>query len=210
MPSGHAFALFIPAALALLAVPGPAVLYIVAQSMQHGRRAGLVSVAGIHVGSLVHIGAAAAGLSALLVSSALAFNVVKYAGAAYLIGVGILTWLRRVEPGPLEAPEPRRLRNSFAQGIVVNVLNPKTALFFFAFMPQFVDTDRSAASQILVLGAVWIVLGLASDGAYALAAGTLRGLLARSRRFLQGQRFFSGGVFILLGITAALTKPARS
>jgi threonine/homoserine/homoserine lactone efflux protein len=200
VPSAHAFAVFVPAALLLLAIPGPAVLYIVTTSVEGGRRAGLLSVAGIHVGSLVHIAAAVAGLSALIVSSAVAFSTVKYAGGAYLIAVGIRRWLERDDPVELPARPPRSGRRVFTQGVVVNVLNPKTALFFLAFLPQFVDRDRTVWTQIAVLGLCWIGLGLMSDGAYALAGGTIGRLLRRRRRAV---RYVSGGIFVGLGAAAA-------
>lgn len=200
MPSPHAFAVFVPAALLLLAIPGPAVLYIVATSVEGGRRAGLQSVAGIHVGSLVHITAAVAGLSALIVSSAIAFDAVKYVGGAYLILVGIRKWFERDEPAELPTRPPRSGRRVFTQGVVVNVLNPKTALFFLAFLPQFVDRDRTVWTQIAVLGLCWIGLGLMSDGAYALAGGTIGRFLRRRRRAV---RYASGGIFVGLGALAA-------
>jgi threonine/homoserine/homoserine lactone efflux protein len=200
VPSTHAFAVFIPAALMLLAIPGPAVLYIVATSVEGGRRHGLLSVAGVHLGSLVHVTAAVAGLSALIVSSAIAFSTVKYVGAAYLILVGIRKWLERDEPRELAARPPRSGRRVFTQGVVVNVLNPKTALFFLAFLPQFVDRDRTVWTQIAVLGLCWIALGLMSDGAYALAGGTIGGFLRRRRRAV---RYASGGIFVGLGAVAA-------
>jgi threonine/homoserine/homoserine lactone efflux protein len=202
-PDSTAVWLFCVAALALLAIPGPAVLYVVVQSAEQGRRAGLASVGGIHVGSLVHVAAATAGLSALIVASALAFSVVKFAGAAYLVYLGIRKLLERT---PIEHIERRRepLRLAFLRGIVVNVLNPKTALFFLAFLPQFVDPDRGAVwSQVLVLGLLFVALGLVSDSLYALAAGTVGGLLRRRRDAL---RYGSGIVFIGLGAAAALAK----
>ncbi|HZO63186.1 MAG TPA: LysE family translocator [Gaiellaceae bacterium] len=192
MPELHAFALFVPAAVAILAVPGPAVLYIVTTSVEGGRRTGLVSVAGIHVGSLVHVAAAVAGLSAIIVSSAVAFSAVKYAGAAYLVAVGVRKWLDRDEPLIVERP-PRSRRRVFAQGVVVNVLNPKTALFFLAFLPQFVDRDHTVWTQVAALG-------LASDSAYALAGGTIGSLVRRRRR---GVRYTSGGIYVGLGAMAA-------
>jgi threonine/homoserine/homoserine lactone efflux protein len=200
VPSGHAFAIYIPAALVLLAIPGPAVLYIIATSVEGGRRSGLLSVAGVHLGSLVHVAAACVGLSALIVSSAIAFSAVKYVGAAYLVYVGIRKWLEKDDP--VEVPErpARSGRRVFAQGVVVNVLNPKTALFFLAFLPQFVDRDRTVWTQIAVLGLVWVALGLLSDGAYALAGGTIGSLIRRRRRTV---RIASGGVFIGLGAVAA-------
>ena len=200
MPSSHAFAVFIPAALVLLAIPGPAVLYIVATSVDGGRRNGLVSVAGIHLGSLVHITAAVAGLSALIVSSAIAFSAVKYVGAAYLVYVGIRKLLGKDAPVETVERAPRTTRRVFGQGVVVNVLNPKTALFFLAFMPQFVDPDRPVWTQTIVLGLCWVALGLISDGAYALAGGTLGGILRRRRKPV---RYASGSIFIGLGAVAA-------
>jgi threonine/homoserine/homoserine lactone efflux protein len=200
VPSTHAFAVFVPAALVLLAIPGPAVLYVVATSVEGGRRHGLLSVAGIHLGSLVHVTAAVAGLSALIVSSAIAFSAVKYVGAAYLVLVGIRKWLERDEPHEPEARPPRSGLRVFTQGVVVNVLNPKTALFFLAFLPQFVDRDRTVWTQIAVLGLCWVALGLASDGAYALAGGTIGSFLRRRRKAV---RYASGGIFVGLGATAA-------
>jgi threonine/homoserine/homoserine lactone efflux protein len=206
VPSASHLAVFVLAALALLLVPGPAVLYVVTQSISHGRRAGIAAVAGVHTGTTVHIAAATVGLSALLASSVVAFDVVKYAGAAYLIVVGIRRLLgREGEPGPREA---RSSRSLYRQGIVVNVLNPKTALFFLAFLPQFVEPSRGPAwHQILLLGLVFAGLGFVTDGAYALVAGTLGDLLTRSRAYLRVQRYVSGGVFVGLGAFAALTAP---
>ena len=210
MPDPSRLALFVGAALLLLVVPGPSVLYIVTQSVSHGRRAGLASVAGITTGTFVHIAAATIGLSALLASSALAFNVVKYLGAAYLIVVGVR---RLLGFDPVEEGEPQGSRSHarlFRQGVVVNTLNPKTALFFLAFLPQFVDSEHGAAwSQILVLGLIFACLGALSDGAWALVAGTLGERLRRSRRFPSVQRYVSGSVFVGLGAVAALTAPVK-
>ncbi len=202
-PDSTSLWLFCLAALALLAIPGPAVLYIVVQSAEQGRRAGLASVGGVHLGSLVHVAAATAGLSAVIVASALAFNVVKYAGAAYLVYLGIRKLLERDDVVEVEV-ESQVLRRAFARGVVVNVLNPKTALFFLAFLPQFVDTDRGDVwSQVLVLGLTFVALGLVSDSLYALAAGTVGDVLRRKRRSV---RYISGGVYITLGVLASLAK----
>jgi threonine/homoserine/homoserine lactone efflux protein len=207
-----ALAVFAVAALALLVVPGPAVLYIVARSVHQGRRAGLASVLGIHVGTLVHVLAATIGLSALLVSSATAFTVVKLLGAAYLVFLGIRTLLGR--DGSLEeAPQgpTRGRRRDFAEGIVVNVLNPKTALFFLAFLPQFVDPDRGHASlQILLLGLTFMALGFVTDSLWALAAGTAGGVLRGSRRFVRAQRYVSGSVYLGLGVLTAFAGQHRA
>ena len=208
MPDASTFALFVAAALVMLVVPGPSVLYIVARSVEGGRIAGLVSVLGVQTGALVHIAFAALGLSAILASSAVAFSVVKWLGAAYLVWLG----LRRIFGGEEEevvAVEPARLSRVYVQGVVVNVLNPKTALFFLAFLPQFVDPSRGAAwTQVLLLGATFVVLALCSDGLYALLSGTAGAWLRRSTKraaFRRGQRLVSGGVLIALGAVAAVS-----
>ncbi|CAN5370749.1 LysE family translocator [soil metagenome] len=195
--------LFCLAALALLAIPGPAVLYIVAQSAEQGPRVGLASVAGVHLGTLVHVAAAAVGLSALILASEVAFNVVKYAGAAYLVALGIRKLLERDRDATVERRrEP--LRQAFWRGAVVNVLNPKTALFFLAFLPQFVNAGRGGVwSQVIVFGLVFVGLGSITDSLYALAAGTVARALRRKRKLL---RYGSGTVFIGLGAVAALTN----
>lgn len=208
MPTLSTLGLFSVAALALLVIPGPAVLYVVTRSVEQGRRAGLVSVLGLHTGTLVHIAAAATGLSALLLASATLFDVVKLAGAAYLVCIGVSRLVRRV--GPAERiTERASLRRVYGQGFVVNVLNPKTALFFVAFFPQFVAPERGpVAVQILVLGAVFVLLGLCSDSAYALVAGTIGGRLrmrARARAD-RPRRQWSGLVLIALGLVAATTR----
>lgn len=211
MPDPSRLALFVGAAIVLLVVPGPAVLYVVTQSVSHGRRAGIASVAGITTGTLVHIAAATVGLSALLASSALAFDVVKYLGAAYLVVVGLrrLAGLEREQE--LHTRSTRDLGRLYRQGIVVNTLNPKTALFFLAFLPQFVEPDRGTAwLQILTLGLLFAALGFCSDGVWALVAGTLGDRLRRSRRFPAVQRYVSGSVFVGLGAVAALTAPVKS
>jgi threonine/homoserine/homoserine lactone efflux protein len=199
----NTLAVFAAAALALAVVPGPAVLYIVARSVDQGRFAGLVSALGICVGSLVHVTAATIGLSSLLASSATAFTVVKYAGAAYLILLGIHRLLTREEVAEVAARPPRALRKIFRDGVIVNVLNPKTALFFLAFLPQFVDPDQGATTlQILVLGLVFTVIALSSDSLWALAAGTAGGLLRRSRWYLGVKRWVTGTVLVALGASA--------
>ena len=198
-------AVFVVAALVLLLVPGPSVLYIVARSIDQGRRAGITSVLGIHVGTLVHIAAATAGLSALIVSSAVAFTAVKTAGAVYLIGLGLWTiFARRAEPDVALGGE-RALRRVFAQGIVVNVLNPKTALFFLAFLPQFVDPNAAhPALQVAFLGLLFMALGLVTDSLWAVVAGTAGGVLRRSARYVKIQRYVAGSVYVGLGVATAL------
>jgi threonine/homoserine/homoserine lactone efflux protein len=198
MPDPATIALFALAALALLVVPGPAVLYIVTRSADQGRTAGLV-----------HVAAAALGLSALLVSSALAFAVVKYAGAAYLIYLGIRKLLDRAEPSEQRKVAPARLSRVFLDGAIVNILNPKTALFFFAFLPQFVDPARGGlAGQIVLLGLLFITLAMLSDGTYALLAARLAGWLRGRPGFGSLSRYLTGGIY--LGLGAAALAGARS
>ena len=204
IPDSSSLFLFVSAALLLLMIPGPAVFYIVGRSIGNGRSAGLVSALGIAVGSLVHTAAAAVGLSALLMSSAVAFAAVKYLGAAYLIYLGIQK-IRREEPFELSGTAPRaKLRRIFAQGIVVNVLNPKAALFFFAFLPQFVDASRgNVASQILFLGLLFALLGATTDTFWAVSSGTVANLFRRNARAMRTQRYISGGMLISLGVATA-------
>jgi threonine/homoserine/homoserine lactone efflux protein len=214
MPEVQTLALFTVAALTLLVIPGPAVLYIVTRSVDQGRAAGLASVCGVHAGTLVHVAAAALGLSALLVSSAAAYNTVRWLGAAYLVWLGLQRLLAKDEPSApsKDRSDSRRgLRRIFAQGVVVNVLNPKTALFFFAFLPQFVDTSRgSVPFQMVVLGLAFMVLGLLSDGACALLASTGAGWLRHRPGVARTSRLVSGGVLISLGLTTALAGSRSS
>src|SRR4051812_33387998 len=206
MPAPSTLGLFAVAALALLIVPGPSVLYVVTRSIEQGRRAGLVSVLGLHTGTLVHIAAAATGLSALLLASATLFDAVKLAGAAYLIFLGVSRLVRRSAPTPTTV-EPASLGRVYRQGFVVNLLNPKTALFFVAFFPQFLADGRGpVAVQVLVLGAVFVALGLCSDSTYALVAGAIGGRWRARARARGPRRQWSGLVFIALGLVAATTR----
>ncbi len=208
MPDDSTFGLFVAAALALLLVPGPAVLYIVARSVEGGRLAGIVSVLGVQLGTLVHVAFAAVGLSAIVASSATAFSVVKWLGVAYLVWLGLQRLFARDEDGPPPpAAEPGRLVRVFTQSVLVQVSNPKVALFFLAFLPQFVDPSRGAAwTQVMVLGATLAALGLLTDGLYALLGGTAGDWLGRrsgSAGFRRGQRYVSSGVYLALGAAAA-------
>lgn len=213
MPDATTFALFVTAALALLLVPGPAVLYVVARSVDGGRRAGLVSVLGVELGTLVHVAFASAGLSAVLASSATTFSAVKWLGAAYLIWLGLQRIFARDEDTAAEPGPERRLPRVFAQSVLVQVLNPKVALFFLAFLPQFVDPSRGAAwTQVAVLGATLAVLGLFTDGLYALLGGTAGELLRRGRRSAgleKAGRYVSGGVYVALGTATAVSGSGK-
>jgi len=194
------------ATLALVLVPGPAVLYIITRSVNQGRTAGLASAAGIATGGLVHVAGAALGLSALLASSAAAFSLVKYIGAAYLIYLGVRTLM--TAPSLMDSTNAERtaLHRLYSQGIVVQAFNPKVALFFLAFLPQFIDPHRgSVVAQSLILGSMFILVGLCTDSTYALVAGTLGAWLKQQRAFAAVQRYVAGAVFVGLGLTTALT-----
>ncbi len=207
MPSATSFALFCLASAALAVVPGPAVTYIVMHSVDKGRRAGLASAAGVASGGLVHVAAATVGLSALIASSATAFTVVKLVGAVYLIVVGIRRILGRDDSEQVQAP-PAPMSRIYRQGVIVNVFNPKTALFFLAFLPQFVDRGASIPPQVAVLGLTFAAIAFASDCLYALLADLLAGRLRRSGRGARARRYLSGGIFVVLGVTAAAAHRA--
>ena len=207
VPEPSSLAVFVAAALVMLLTPGPAVLYIVTRSIDQGRRAGLVSMLGVHAGTLVHVVAAAAGVSAVLAASATAFSVVKYLGAAYLIYLGVRKLANRTPA--LAAPDspPRQLRRAFLDGVVVNVLNPKTALFFLAFLPQFADATRGPlAPQILLLGCLFVFNGFFVCAGYALVASRLGDWL-KSRWDIGAWLNRSTGVlYIALGLRLALEQ----
>ena len=211
MPSPTTYGLFILTALALLAIPGPAVLYVVSRSIDQGRRAGIASVAGISTGTIVHVGLAAVGLSSLVLASKVAFDGVRYAGAAYLIFLGVRRLITRRTDDGVEAAAPRSRRDLYTQGLVVNLTNPKTIVFIFAFIPQFVDPNaKHVWLQVLVLGLSFAVLGFLSDNVYAFAAGAVADRLRGSRRIARFERWFGGSVLIGLGIAAAAWTPSRS
>jgi threonine/homoserine/homoserine lactone efflux protein len=200
MPAPTTLALFAAATMALLLIPGPSVLFIVARTLEHGRRGGLVSMLGVETGALLHVVAATAGLSALVTASPNALLVVKFAGAAYLLVLG----LRALRGGAAAESDAAcgSSRRLFRQGLVVDALNPKTAMFFLAFLPQFIDPAAgSVATQTLVLGLCFVALATLSDGAYALLAGVVA---ARARRGTRLKRV-SGVAYIGLGALTALS-----
>lgn len=201
--------LFLLAALVLLLTPGPAVMYIIARSIDQGRPAGLVSVLSVEIGNFVHVLAATFGLSALLMSSALAFSVVKYLGAAYLIYLGLKRLLSREKPGAIAKVERQPYRQIFGQGLTVAILNPKTALFFLAFLPQFVDRSLGFIPlQMLTLGCIFVLMAIISDGLYALLAGSF-GTWIKGHSIWRGERYLTGGVYILLGLVAAFSDSGK-
>ena len=204
MPSPSTYGLFVVTALVLLAIPGPAVLYVVSRSIDQGRRAGLASVLGITSGTVVHITAATVGLSSLVLASRVAFDTVRYVGAAYLIFLGIRRLLTRGSEEEVGERAPRTLRRLYTQGVVVNLLNPKTIVFIFAFIPQFVDVGAGHVwLQIMLLGLTFAGLGLMSDSLYALAAGSIADRLRGSPTIARFERWFGGSVLIGLGVAAA-------
>ncbi len=202
---------FLVAGLILLLIPGPAVVFISARSIDQGRWAGVLSAWGVEVGNLVIACATAAGLSAVLVSSAVVFSVVKYVGAAYLIGLGLRRLFDR-RPRPEHAPGgPRSRRRVFTQGLLVGVSNPKTALFFAAFLPQFVDRSHGRVwLQLLVLGLLFVAIGLVTDTGYALASGTIGGRLKQRKGTFAAGRYLSGVTYLGLGVAAALSGHGRA
>ena len=211
MPDTQTIWLFCLAATALIVIPGPAVLYIVAQSVGHGRKAGLVSASGVASGGLVHVAAAAVGLSGLLLSSAALFSVVKFAGAAYLIYLGARRLLGLEASALVTTSEVRSRRQLYRDGAVVNILNPKTALFFYAFLPQFLDPDRGAvALQALLLGSLFVAIALVSDSLWALASGSAADWLKARPLAVKLERWITGTVLVGLGAAAALTSAHRA
>jgi len=202
------FTLFLAASLVLLLIPGPAVFYIVAQGMEQGPRYGVVSAAGIAVGGIIHVFAAVLGLSALLAASSAAFSFIKYLGAAYLIYLGISKLLEK--PIDVENAQKtiarRKLDKVFWQGVVVQILNPKIALFFLSFLPQFVNPQKGNVTlQIAVIGFLFVVLGFLTDSAYALAAGKFGHKLSDRLGRSSLSKWFVGFTYLGLGFFTALT-----
>jgi threonine/homoserine/homoserine lactone efflux protein len=211
VPSLSTYAVFLATAMALLLVPGPAVLYVVTRSIEMGRGGGLASVAGITTATFTHVALAAAGLSSLLLASRVAFDSVRYVGAAYLLLLGVRRLLGRGLEETEDAHAPRTRRRAYTQGVVVNLTNPKTIVFVFAFLPQFVDPHANHAwLQVLALGLSFALLGCLSDSMYALAAGTVADRLRGSAGIARVQRWFGGGVLLGLGILAAVWTPSRA
>jgi threonine/homoserine/homoserine lactone efflux protein len=206
MPSIESLLAFGIASLALLVIPGPAVLYIINRSVADGRNVALAAVAGLEIGNFMHVIAATVGLSAVIATSAAAFSAVKWIGAGYLIYIGIRTLATQAQ-AVNQLNDPMSRRRAFTQGIVVNTFNPKVALFFLSFLPQFIDADRgSAALQSLVLGSTFVVLGCISDSLFAILASALRGTLLRGKSLPFVQRYVAGSVFIALGAIASTTR----
>jgi threonine/homoserine/homoserine lactone efflux protein len=211
MPSLSAYAVFIGTAIAILLVPGPAVLYVVTRSIEMGRAGGIASVAGITTATALYVGFATAGVSSLVIASTAAFDVVKYAGAAYLILLGIRRLLGHGLDEEGDEPVPRTRRRAYTQGFLVNLANPKMIVFVFAFLPQFVDPHAGRPwLQTLVLGMSFTLLAFVTDSLYAFAAGTVADRLRGTDLIARIQRWVGGGVLVGLGILAAVWSPSAS
>lgn len=209
MPSLSTLPVFIAASIVLLVIPGPAVLFIVARSGSQGRRAGLVSVLGVHTASIVHVLAAVAGLSAVVVASSIAFTAVKVVGGLYLIVLGVKSLRSARRSADIVAPIVRPAKRLFAEAFVVSLLNPKVALFFLAFLPQFVQRGHGPIwTQTLVLGAIYILLGLCSDSVYAMIGARLGTRLSGRAARLRATRYAEGGILVGLGVLT-LALPHR-
>jgi threonine/homoserine/homoserine lactone efflux protein len=204
LPSGPLLSAFVAASVVLAIIPGPGVLYIVTRSLVQGRRSGLTSVVGVGLGNFGNAIGASLGLAALFALSSVAFTVVKYAGAAYLVYLGIQALRAPVTEACAAGPPPMRLPRVFRDGFVVALLNPKTAVFFAAFLPQFMDPALPAIPQGIALGALFVGLAAITDTAYALAASTVAPMLARANRLRAAGRYLSGGTFNGLGVLTAL------
>ena len=199
--------LFVTASLALIVVPGPDMIYVLTRGVSQGRTAGLISATGVCCGVLVHTSFAAVGLSAILAQSALAFSVVKYAGAAYLLYLGVRTVLEREGFAAPERARRARLSIVFRQGILSNVLNPKVALFFLAFLPQFVDPAAGATGlQMLGFGMAFTLMGLAVLSVVALTSGVLGERLRSNPSFAGILRWLTGSVLVALGLRLAVPE----
>jgi len=206
VPSLSDILTFAVASLALLVIPGPAVIYVLNRSVADGRNTALAGVAGLEIGNFVHVIAATLGLSAIIAASATAFSTVKWAGAIYLVFVGLRTLFTKPTP-PDARSTSATSRKAFTQGIIVNTLNPKVALFFLSYLPQFIDPDRgSPALQSFILGSIFVVLGCCSDAAYALTASALRDRLISGSALPFVQRYVAGSVFVALGVVAATAR----
>jgi threonine/homoserine/homoserine lactone efflux protein len=206
MPDIATFALYLSAAFVLAITPGPGIFYVLTRSLKGGRREGYASAFGTAVGGLFHVVAAALGLSAILATSAIAFNIVKYVGAAYLIYLGIRTLLSKDEALDVESATHSKNNRAFYQGIVTEVLNPKTALFFLAFIPQFINPASAVVPQVMLLGCISVFLNTSVDVVVATMAGPIGSQLKRRAGLRKAQRMFSGGSLIALGTYVALSS----
>jgi threonine/homoserine/homoserine lactone efflux protein len=205
MPDAASFSLFFAAAVMLAITPGPGIFYVLTRSIKGGRGEGYASALGTAVGGLFHVVAAAVGLSAILATSAIAFSLVKYIGAAYLIYLGIRALLSKDEIIKVDSGERRQNRQAFFQGITTEMLNPKTALFFLAFIPQFINHDGAVVLQFILLGCISVTLNTSVDFVVATLAGPIGVQLHKRAGLRKAQRILSGGGLIALGTFVALS-----
>ncbi len=197
---------FLLAVLALFLIPGPAVFLTLAQSVHGGRRAGIATALGIALGDLVHVLMAILGLSALLLASATAFQTVKYAGAAYLLYLAVKAW--RTKPAQAHEETVIEPGHAFRQGLLTEVLNPKTAIFFLAFFPQFVHPSQGpVAAQLMFLGALFVTLSILYTTLLAVLAGWIRPWLIGDTRMARWQGKCIAGIYVGLGLRLALQEP---
>lgn len=204
LPSGTFLTAFLAASFILAITPGPGVFYIVTRSLMQGKRCGLASVAGVAVGNLANGIGAALGLAALFAISSVAFSIVKYAGALYLIYLGVRTICSRPMKVPFANNEPQSLSHIFRDGFFVALLNPKTTVFFGAFLPQFMSPQASPVVQSVMLASIFVAIAAVTDTVYALTAGTVAPALTRARGIRLFGRYLTGSIFIGLGVFTAL------
>jgi threonine/homoserine/homoserine lactone efflux protein len=211
MPDTITILRFTVAAILVLIIPGPGFFYILARCLAQGQKAGIVSVLGLSVGALVHVIAATIGLSAILLTSATAFSVLKLLGAAYLIYLGIKVLCSHHSLDDAKKVIPVSMLRLFTDGVLVSVLNPKIAIFFLAFLPQFVDSNLgNIPQQVLIFGLLFVALAFLVDGAFALLAGNFQGRLRNMAKGVNWPRYASGVVYIVLGLGAAFVEPPSS
>lgn len=206
MPDATRVALFGLATFLLTVSPGPGVLYVTARSLTQGRRAGLASMFGIEFGEVVWLAAAATGVAALLSASVAALTVLRFAGGAYLVYLGIQRW-RQV--GTVDAPPPAPVGRIFVQGVVTQLLNPKVAVFFLAFLPQFLDPTQPIAPQVAVLGVVYVAIAIAVDVTYVLSASAVSSRFMQSRVARARTGRVAAATYVALGVAAAATGVRR-
>ncbi|GAC1549958.1 MAG: LysE family translocator [Candidatus Velthaea sp.] len=210
MVDAQQLAVFVPVVIVIALLPGQDMLFVLAQSMRGGTVRGLVAMLGILTAFFfVHVAGAALGLSAIIVKSALLFNAIKYAGALYLLYLGLKTLVQRnIDAHDERAPQRGRVHDSpFIQGFITNVLNPKVAIFMLAFLPQFiVPSHGNVALQIVVLGAIWGVAGVIILGAVAFAGASIGAVRKRSPLVRNIEKYVTGSIFVGLGLRVALPE----
>lgn len=209
LPSWPLLSTFLVASFILAITPGPGVFYIVTRSLAQGPRHGLASVAGVALGNLGNAIGASVGLAALFAVSSLAFTVVKYAGVLYLVYLGIQAFRSAGANSVLRPAEPARLRTVFRDGFVVALLNPKTTIFFAAFLPQFMSTETAPLLQSLALGSLFVAIAAVTDSVYAVAAATIGPALGAARRVRAMGHYLSGSAFIGLALFTVLAATER-